>query len=295
MVRRLPPLVALRAFEAVGRTGSLRKAARDLDVSHTVVGRHVATLETWLGCPVLAADFRGIQLTPRGAEFHRIVATAFAMIEQGADSLKASQRGELRLWCPPGLAMSWLLPRLGSMRSAMGGANIVLSVRDDLADFGAAQIDVAIHYGPLDLDGIRCEELVRPRMLAVASPPFLTAHPPLVKAQDLLGVTLLHERSTQPWERWLKASDVDMGAVTPGLRLHHAHIAMEAALLGEGVALVNWLLVRSHVEAGRLAEVFPSNTRLDSYLFCAPREHWNDDQVARLRRWLRQEMKDEGT
>ncbi|WP_158219251.1 MULTISPECIES: LysR substrate-binding domain-containing protein [unclassified Achromobacter] len=292
MVRRLPPLVALRAFEAVGRTGSLRKAARDLGVGHTVVGRHIATLEEWLGCEVLLSDFRGVQLTARGAEFHRVVSSAFAMIEQGAENMQASQRGELRLWCAPGLAMTWLMPRLASMRTALGDANIVLSVRDDLTDFGTAQIDIAIHYGPYAAEGIRCEELAHPRMLPVASPEFVAAHPELKTAADLLKTSLLHERSTRPWEHWLKASGIDNPGTITGQRLHHAHIAMEAALLGEGVALVNWLLVRAHLNAGRLIEMVPSDIRLDGYLFCAPAEKWDDDLVTRMRDWLRAEMKD---
>jgi LysR family glycine cleavage system transcriptional activator len=291
MPLRLPPLVALRAFEVVGRSGSLRKAAKELGVSHTVVSRHMSNLEAWFGCKLLVSDFNGATLTPKGLEFHRIVSNAFTMIGQSAESLKASRHSELRVWCAPGLAMLWLMPRLADLRAALGQSDIVLSVRDDLIDFGEAQIDVAIHYGSVPLPGIVQEELVRPRMLPVASHAFIRDYPHIKTPADLLSAPLLHERSTLPWQRWFQATGVEPIADLPGQRLHHAHIAMEAALQGQGVALVNWMLVRPHVEGGRLAEIIASDISLDAYFFAAPAAIADDPLVVRLADWLRTEMR----
>lgn len=291
MALHLPPLAALRAFEVVGRSRSLRKAAKELDISHTVVSRHIANLEDWFGCKLVVSDFKGILLTPQGLEFHQLVSNALTMISRGADTIKSANRSELRVWCAPGLAMLWLMPRLADLRAALGQSDIVLSVRDDLIDFAEAQIDVAIHYGSVNLPGVIHEELARPRMLPVASHAFIQKNPQIKRPEHLCHAPLLHERSTAPWRNWLQAAGIESPIELEGQRLHHAHIAMEAALLGQGVALVNWMLVRAHVEGGRLAEIVPSNINLDAYYFAVPAARAKDPVVVRLGDWLRNEMR----
>ena len=107
----LPPLIMIRAFEAVGRTGSIRKAAEDIGVSHNVVGYHILNLESWLGTTLILRSPRGITLTPEGRQFHASVSDALARIAGAAARLRPSRK-VLNVFCPYGLASRWLTPRL---------------------------------------------------------------------------------------------------------------------------------------------------------------------------------------
>ena len=160
----------VRAFEAAARTGSMRKAADDIGVSHKVISRHVRNLEAWAGRKLLETGPRGTLLTQEGAIFHRAVSEAFQIIAAAAVELRPrTRKGMLRIWAMPGLATRWLAPRLSEIERTLSGAEIVLRAIDRLPDFSKSEADLMIGFGSRDDMPKAATWLVSPRMFPVAS------------------------------------------------------------------------------------------------------------------------------
>jgi len=295
MARRLPPLVALRAFEAVGRLGSVRAAGDELAVSHTVVSRHVRNLEQRLGMRLLRPAGRGLALTPEGQRFLAQIGQALDLIERATAELSAPRRRSLAIWCAPGLASRRVLPRLPELEALLPEHEITLLptlARPDFAraGFGPEGADAEIIYleAAEPRDGVRAELLSSPRVFPVASAAFRARHADVAAPADLLRLPLIHEESTEQWERWLRQAGVAELPPLRGPRLWHAHLAIEAARLGQGVALANTVLAGEDLAAGGLVEVVPSDIRLGGYYFLAPTARWDEPGLATLRSWLRE-------
>lgn len=286
MPRHLPPLIPLRAFDAVARRGSLRAAAEDLSVHHTVVGRHVRKLEAWVGVKLVDNSFAETRLTEAGKMFHERISIGLDLITEATLTLRPSGGPELKLWCGPGLNRAWLMPRIEEISRVARVEVVLLRATDHLPDFRRFEADAAIHYGQEYIPYSNFVELFKPRMVAVASPGFILAHPDIHEPADLLGATLLHEQSSDWWKKWFQATGVTPPASIPGPRLGYAHIAMEAAALGQGIALTNELLVASDLEQGRLVEIVHTDVLLESYYFYASKTRWHEPAISRLRQYL---------
>jgi LysR family transcriptional regulator, glycine cleavage system transcriptional activator len=292
---RSPSLSALKAFEALGRTRSVRAAGEELSVSPTVVSRHLHNLQSDLGVDLVEPQGRGLSLTPSGEAFHAQVTQAFDLLRQAVRDVRAAERDSLHIWCIPGLANRCLLPRLPELQGQLKTLEIILQPTLSRPDFARAEADAEIVYLPKfeASPNLRAELLAQPRVLAVASPSFQARYPHLVQPSDLLGLPLIHEESTHQWERWLREVGIATVPALRGPRLWHAHLAIEAACLGQGVALANRFLVEDDLAAGRLVEVVSSNVRLGGYYLIAPQGHWRDPAIVALRVWLKGVLQDE--
>jgi DNA-binding transcriptional LysR family regulator len=289
MARRLPPLIALRAFEAVGRLGSVRAAGEELAVSHTVVSRHVRNLEQRLGARLLRPAGRGLALTPEGGRYLAQVAQALDLIERATAELSAPRRRTLAIWCAPGVASRRVLPKLPELEALLPEHEITLLPTLARPDFARDEADAEIIYleTAAPRDGVRAELLSSPRVFPVASAAFRARHADVAAPADLLRVPLIHEESTEQWERWLHKAGVAELPPLRGPRLWHAHLAIEAARLGQGVALANAVLAGEDLASGGLVEMVPSDLRLGGYYFLSEAARWDEPGLATLRDWLR--------
>lgn len=290
MSRQLPPLTALRAFEAVLRLGSVRKAAAELGVDHSAVSRHVRHLEDHLGVRLVDSGPRGSEATPDGRRYHEQIALAFDVIQSATEALVPKQKRELSLWCVPGLAVRWLMPRLVEVEALLPGHDIVLRPTDQGPDFARGEADVEIRFRPRPAPGVRYEELVSPRFFPVASPAFLKDRPTVTSAAELSRLPLIHEDSREQWRQWLALAGLDPVPVLDGPRLWYANVAIEAALMGQGVVLVNRLQVAQELADGRLVELLGTDIRFGAYVFQADSSRWGESAVLKLRQWLAREM-----
>jgi LysR family glycine cleavage system transcriptional activator len=289
--RPLPPLTALRAFEAVARLGSVRKAAAELQVDHSAIGRHVRNLEAFLGVRLMDSDSRGSVPTPEGRRYAEQAALAFDVIGQATEALRpARTRGELRIWCAPGLAVRWLMPRLKDLERLLPDREIVLRPTDQAPDLARGEADVEIRFNRRPGPGVQSEDLVAPRFFPVASPAFLAGRPPVETAADLAALPLIHEESREQWRMWLALAGLDPVPPLEGPRLWYANVAIEAALMGQGVALVNPVQVGPEIVDGRLVELLSSDIRFGAYVFQAGAERWGEAALVKLRRWLKAEL-----
>lgn len=284
---RLPPLSMVRAFEAVGRLSSMRKAADELAVCHTVVSRHVRNLEAWLGARLVERSPRGIQLTEEGRLFLRSASNALDLIAAATSELRpATARGLFRVWCVPGLAARWLAPRLAGLQAALPGVEIVLRATKERPNFAHFEADGEIAYGLSSDTTARAELMERTRLFPVASPSWLAAHPPIETLDDLAHVTLIHEESRDQWRQWFELAGHPPVMDLAGPRLWYASSALDAAVAGQGVALATRLQAADDLLSGRLVELLETDVGMGHYWFVAPEARWNDPVVSRFRAWL---------
>lgn len=301
---RLPPFAALRAFEAVGRLGGIRRAAQALGLDHAVVSRHLRALEAHLGVQLVHRAKGSVALTAQGSRFLARISPAIAELRDAASELEhdgAERR--LRIWCVPGLASLWLTSRLESFHSANADIELELQSSHQGPDFARYEADADVRYVPGDehvtaavtSGGVRRLELARPPVLAVASPGLIALLPPVRGASDLLRAPLLHEEDDTQWYRWLSAHGAEVSRPMRGPRLWPAQITLEAARRGQGVALANSLLLTEDLAAGRLVVIWPAGAAaaevaLGAYVFTARADRWHSHGVSRFRRWLREAM-----
>jgi len=283
----LPPLNALKAFEAVGRLGSVRRAAESLSVSHTAVARHIRKLEDWIGVPLIQAGPRGSCLTPEGQKLMAETTAAFQRIAAAAEALRPrARRGELRIWCVPGLATRWLAPHLATLEALLPDTEIALRPTDAVPDLARRDADIEIRFRLRDAPGVRACELMQPRFFPVASPEFLAAYPPVRQPADLVTLPLIHEDTREQWRDWLAAAGAPVPERLEGPRVWYANVATDAAVMGRGVALTNRYLAGADLAAGRLVEMLATDIRLGAYVMQAAAERWDEPAIARVRSWL---------
>ncbi|MFZ4530866.1 MAG: LysR substrate-binding domain-containing protein [Alsobacter sp.] len=293
MDRRLPPLVALRAFEAAARHGSMRQAADAMAVSHSVVSRHIRNLELWLGVRLFAGNRRSIALTLEGRAYFRVVSAALDRIASATEEIRpASPWQALNVWCVPGLASRWLVPMLDKVRQLIPDVEITIRPTLDVPDVAHGEVDLLITYGPIETDGLWETVLASPRVIPVARPAFISSLGPIVSPADLLHAPLLHEVSTDFWCQWFVASGVkDIGALK-GPKLWFLNNVLDAARDGQGVALATEIVVRGEIEKGYLQPVIASEVRIGSYYLYTRREEALHRSLTRFREWVIAEFAD---
>ena len=289
---RLPPLVTLRAFSAVARKGSVRAAAAELSIDHSVISRHVAALQRHLGIRLVNATSHGMELTEAGRRYGEALAAAFDSMEAATGALTGGRPAPgMTIWCVPGLALHWLAPRLGAFHRLHPGIEVALRSTEEQPDWGRGTVDGLISYDPVHHRLCRSITLIRPRVFPVASPAWIARHPSLCDPAGLLRAALIHEDSAEQWQTWFATLGIAPTKPLDGLRLWHSHLALEAARHGQGVALANTVLVRDDLASGRLREVGQSEVFLGAYEFMARRDRWNDAPLRQFRLWLQTELR----
>lgn len=296
--RALPPFAAMRAFEAIGTCGGIRRAAAAMSLDHAAVSRHLRSLEQWAGVPL--ADRAAGGLTREGERFHaRICAALGELASASAELTHRNDDRHLRVWSVPGIASQWLSGRLGGFTALHPDVELEVQPTDNVPRFASHEADAHISYAidgdaPMTLDAdTRAIEILRPRIIAVAAPDFLARSAPFDTPAALLDAPLLHESDTGQWRRWFRAHAVEVGETLPGAKLWHAHMTVAAARRGQGIALTNRLLVADDLDQGTLVEVGAfAPVYLGGYVFTARRERWQEPVIQGFRRWLERTMAD---
>lgn len=293
----IPPFAALRAFEAVGREGGIRKAAAALNLDHAVVSRHIRLLEEWLGIGLFHRDGGRLRLTEAGGRFHARISGAIAEIAHATTDAMDNDghRGRsLKLWCVPGFAAQWLTDQIADFEALHPDHRVELRPTDAAADLLAREADIDIRFYGDDWPpspggkGLRFVALARPSILMVANPGMAARLADAAPA-DLLDAPLLHEEHDEQWRAWLRLNGVAVNGRIPGPLLWHAHLAIAAARRGRGVALASDYLVARDLKQGALVEVRMPGTRqveLGTYAFVTREDRWSSPAIAALRRFL---------
>jgi LysR family glycine cleavage system transcriptional activator len=257
----LPPLQALRAFEAVGRLLSFRRAGEELLITQSAVSHHIRGLEEALGVRLFERRARTIALTPAGDRYLNVITQAFALIAEGTGELtQARARQRLRVSLLPSFAANWLVPRLAYFQARHPTIDIELDPTLRVIDLSAGEADLAIRYGGGRWLGARGELLMSEQLTPVLSPA-LAQRQPLEVPSQLLGHTLLLTKNPADWDIWSETMALDLSRAK-SIQLTDYNIVLQAALDGQGVALGRRLLVEDRIRTGAL--VAPLATVVDS-------------------------------
>lgn len=258
----MPPLNAVRAFEAAARLGSFTEAAAELHVTHGAVSRHVRLLEDWLGPPALFTRLnRGVVLTPTGAALLAEIGPALDRVSAAAERHR-ERRGlfpsaVLRVNALATFSLRWLLPRLGDFRAGHPEIEVRLTTSNAPVDAVREPCDVLIRGGPDTFYGFVSREFLAERRLPVCSPA-LRKQVPLDEVADLRRHTLLHA-STLPrvWGNWLEIAGAPELEPAGSLTFDHFYLTLQAAMDGLGVAMGPTALMADDLASGRLVAPFP--------------------------------------
>lgn len=266
-MRNLPPLNALRAFEAAARHGSFQAAAEELHVTPTAVSHQIRHLEDFLGCQLFIRRPRPIRLTRAGQQLFPALRDGFDRIGSAVAAVRApAGSGPLIVSTTPAFASRWLIPRLDTLRDACGGHHLAVEASEVVVDLRAGDADFAIRYARSPDPDLECRALFSDRYLPVCSPALLRDGGFPISPAALASYPLIHFRwkrddpEAPTWQRWIaharqrfpaeKMPDPDAG-----IRFSEESHAIEAAILGQGIALLSDLLVRRELESGMLVKV----------------------------------------
>lgn len=257
MARRLPPLNPLRAFEAVARHGSVTRAARELNVTHSAVSHQLRVLESALDLKLFERNARRLKLTEQGALLSPSVSNAFDGIAQATAQLKRpSTRGDLSVSCPPALLSLWLLPRINEFSELFPGVRLTLSSSYDPRHVYSSEYDVCILYGDGSWSDCWVRHWAHLELFPVISPTLLNRRP-LRSVRDLRHHVILHNADRREWRAWLHTADrPEIESRGTHHFLSDARLGMDAAVYGQGVALGDTMTAAELLNKGLLVMPF---------------------------------------
>jgi LysR family glycine cleavage system transcriptional activator len=297
MSRRLPPLNAVRAFEAAARCGNFTRAAEELCVTQGAVSRHVATLEDWLGVRLFERARHGIQLTPQGQAYYATVRAGLEQIEQGTRQIQRSpDEKRLRIKLPPTFAIRWLMPRLARFHAQHPDIDVQITTSHQRADFDREDVDVSIHSEPRVPQGPGYRRLFGEILLPVCAPGLLHKGPPLQVPDDLAKHVLLCSMNRpNDWPAWLKAAGARGVDGNNGLKFENAALAYQAAADQLGVIVALLPFVQDDLAAGRLLEPFRLRVETQGayWLACRPSAE-KPQRVQAFEEWIIAEAESSG-
>ncbi len=272
-----------------------------LEIDHSAVSRHLKALQDWLGIELVAKADSARHLTDAGEQYYKEVFGSLKRLIDATQSLKNADRGRLSIHCSPGFAVRWLTRHVAKFQALAHDIEIDLRPTDTLADFSRENVNADIRYlkSPATLPGmgLRSLEFARPAVYAVASPLYLKRQGAFRSIAAMKGADLLHEDGADDWADWFSALGCPGPEKLPGDRLWHAHVTIEAAIHGRGLALANDLLVREDLAAGSLVRVVVGDARevpeamLGSYHFITTKARWPSPILRTFRQWLQKEVR----
>src|SRR5437588_2156673 len=288
MPRRLPPLNALKAFEAAARHESFTRAAEELCVTQGAVSHQVKALEIELGIKLFNRERQRLVITEAGRDYLAAVRDAFDRIALGTERLLQRQNaGVLTVSTSPDFAAKWLVHRLGHFVEAHPEIDLRVSATLHHVDFAREEVDMAVRHGDGNWPGLDTVRLSPEQLFAVCSPKLLTGRRRLTKPSDLLKYPLIHMDGRADWAKWLQAAGLEDAAVIHGPVLNRASMVIDAAINGQGIALARTTLAAWDLINGRLVRPFPESLRLSkTYWIVCPKATANLAKIATFRDWL---------
>jgi len=286
--RRLPPLNALKAFEAAARCESFTRAAEELCVTQGAVSHQVKALEAELGLKLFNRERQGLVITEAGRNYFEIIRDVLDRIAAGTERLLQRQSaGTLTVSTSPNFAAKWLVHRLGPFAESHPGIDLRVSASLHHVDFAREDVDLAIRHGDGEAPGLNVTRLCAEELAVVCSPKLLEGRNGLRKPADLARHKLLHINDRTDWVRWLDRAGVRDIDLTRGPVLNQASMALDAAVDGQGVALARTALATWDLIAGRLVRPFKLSLAVPyAYWIVCPRATAKLPKIAAFREWL---------
>ncbi|WP_371225552.1 LysR substrate-binding domain-containing protein [Roseovarius sp. 2305UL8-3] len=292
----IPSLNALRAFEAVARHLSYRKAADELRVTPAAVKQLVSKLESAVGAPLVRRKGRGLELTARGERGQDDLSAAMSLLGESVRKFRTpSSENRLFVSVEASFASAWLVPKLQGFRVRHPEVTVLIDSNQSIVDLGQGEIDVAIRYGVDSPGDLVAHRLFEDEIFPVCSPALA---PALKTLADLAHVPLIHWDITQlpwavatrrwfTWETWLNAVGASHLMTKQGLIFSEYGQAIQAAIAGQGVMLASWPILRELVDSGVLVAPFSERVTTDiGYELVTAPETMARPEVAAFVAWV---------
>jgi LysR family transcriptional regulator, glycine cleavage system transcriptional activator len=292
MARSLPPLNALRVFDAAARTENFTAAARQLHVSQGAVSRHIAQLEAFLGVSLFDREHREAVLTPAGAAFARAIGGGLDQIEQATRDIKeAGERQPIRIRLFPSVAIKWLISRMAEFHALHPAIQVRITTIQKRVPFDPREDDFMIHIGNQAQPGVHYDPLIPIELLPVCAPSCL-ARMPIAAPEDLFAHNLLCSvQRPEDWSRWFAHAGIGAGIIARRMKLSMkfgtSALAYQAAIDGMGVVMAQKELVRDDLANGRLLPAFPLALCLgDTYYLASEAVTHRRSDIQNFRHWI---------
>jgi LysR family transcriptional regulator, glycine cleavage system transcriptional activator len=294
-LRRLPPLNALKSFEAAARHESFTRAADELCVTQGAVSHQVKALETNLGVKLFNREHQRLLITGAGRDYLVVVRDALDRIAMGTERLMLRQSsGALTVSTSPDFAAKWLVHRLGQFADLHPDIDLRISASMQHVDFAREDVDIAVRHGDGNWTGLDVTRLCAEQLFPVCSPKLFARRRRAVTAADVLQLPLLHLDSRSDWTKWFDAAGIVSKAESRGVILNRASMLIDAAVDGQGVALARTTLAARDLINGRLLRPFDVTLPLSkSYWIVCPKATSRLPKIVKFRDWLLHEAADD--
>ncbi|WFU51653.1 LysR substrate-binding domain-containing protein [Sinorhizobium terangae] len=283
----LPPLGALRVFEAAARLASFSRAADELHVTHAAVSHQIRQLEEWFGRPLFLREKRGVRLASEAERLAEALCASFNRIAAEAEALRRRTKSEITVACIPSIATRWLIPALSNFLATH--ADIMVKVVYAMAEQRLRETgcDVLITLGADTSDGVLCTRLFSRVNKPVASPRYLEGKSDLTSAEQIATADLLHDETITHWEQWFSKAGLLPGRAPTGPVFQDFNLLATAAIAGHGVALCPVEVCRREIQNGDLI-VLSDISVLDTESYFLISKASRQKAVAAFCDWFRQ-------
>ncbi|MES2055254.1 MAG: LysR substrate-binding domain-containing protein [Pseudomonadota bacterium] len=286
--RRLPPLAALRAFEAAARHESFRKAADELAVTPTAISHQIRLLEAVLGLALFVRQTRRVALTDAGLRLYPTLRDGFdAFARTIADLRPPTGRSAVTLSATTLFTARVLLPALGAFQALYPGYDLRLHASDEVVDLGTGVADIAVRYGAGPFAGLVAEPLLADRFGIVCSPRLGLSAPADLHHTPLLHTEWKRRAGAPDWRQWARLAGMDDLRVAEGPRFTDDGHALQVAIAGHGAAIASLVLARAEIDAGLLVHPFGPVIDGATYHVVATPEALAGAEIQAVRDWLK--------
>lgn len=292
-MRQIPPLTAVRVFEAAARHENFTRAAAELGMTQAAVSYQIRLLEERLGVPLFRRDKRRVTLTEAGRRAAGEAGRAFDILDAAFASLRAEDEATLTITTSYTFANTWFAWRLGSFQMAHPDMAVRLLTNDDLADFAGEEVDAGVRTGTGGWPGLAAELLFMINFTPMCSPAFLAAHGGTLRPEELLNLPRIGPEDPW-WGVWLRDAGVEPPDELPqrGIRLGYQAHEGHAAMAGQGIAMLTPFFWRNDLAEGRLVRPFKQlSTRGWGYWLVSAEHRRLVPKIKRFREWLIAEVK----
>ncbi|MEL6648347.1 MAG: LysR substrate-binding domain-containing protein, partial [Pseudomonadota bacterium] len=288
---RLPPLNALKAFEAAARHEGFIAASDELRVTRGAISRHVKLLEEHLGVALFTRHAKGVRLTAAGRDLQPVLTEMFEKVQTECQRI-ASDASTLRVICPPATSIRWLVPKLDDFRRKHPDINVRLTTdffAGEHRETGVQDIGFSVADWPSRRTGFKVQTLFPVYLTPACAPSLLNGRKTLTSAKDLKPYLMLHERPGRwDWTAWIDAFGVEDLDPKSGDEFPNLDMATKAAVMGAGVVMADLVLCREELGAGSLIAPLPHMTCLSptgGVCLLGREDMWEEPKVRAFRDW----------
>ncbi len=280
---KLPPPSTLKAFEAAARLQSFARAAQELHLTPAAISQHVRTLEQWLGQPLFIRHAQRLEVTPDGQALGLAVQDGLSRIAVAAERIRQQRDRKVTIACISSVATRWLIPRLSAFQRDHPGITLQVVYAFDDSTPQSAATDLLIRHGSI-VPG-KAHKLFSAATQPVCTPDYLARHGPFYTSDALLAATLLHDKSTDAWMRWLSEAEISSPTNLTGTVFEDANLVASATTSHQGIGLIPTVLIRDALSEGKLVLISETPSDEDKFYWLMEQDEASADALV-LQAWL---------